>query len=319
MAKIKSPFPYFGGKSKVANLVWDKLGDVKQYIEPFFGSGAVLFRRPESRVKGKIYEIVNDANGYVSNVWRSLKQYPDKVAEWCDYPVNHADLSARRRYMLSKKDELLEKLIADYEYCDPQLAGIWIWGMSCWIGGGFDSGNLNEKICNRPDLVNNHGCFSIGKIPHIAHDRGIINQEIYKWFEQIADRLRYVKVVCGDWTKVCGGNWQTDKKPCGMFFDPPYGVKDRSLNCYGDFDTATVANDVRKWCAERGDNPDLRIVLAGYEEHMELVDDYGWTCENWHTGGGYANIGKSRGKDNAKREYLYYSPYCLTDRGLFNG
>lgn len=29
---MKAPFPYFGGKSKVADVVWEALGDVKHYI-----------------------------------------------------------------------------------------------------------------------------------------------------------------------------------------------------------------------------------------------------------------------------------------------
>lgn len=37
---LKSPYPYFGGKSRVAHLVWDRFGDVPNYVEPFFGSGA---------------------------------------------------------------------------------------------------------------------------------------------------------------------------------------------------------------------------------------------------------------------------------------
>ena len=43
---LRSPFPWFGGKSRVAGLVWDRFGDVPNYVEPFFGSGAVLFGRP---------------------------------------------------------------------------------------------------------------------------------------------------------------------------------------------------------------------------------------------------------------------------------
>lgn len=34
----KAPFPYFGGKSKAAPLVWQLLGDVEHYVEPFAGS-----------------------------------------------------------------------------------------------------------------------------------------------------------------------------------------------------------------------------------------------------------------------------------------
>ena len=43
---LKAPFPYFGGKSSIADLVWQALGDVKHYLEPFFGSGAILLARP---------------------------------------------------------------------------------------------------------------------------------------------------------------------------------------------------------------------------------------------------------------------------------
>jgi site-specific DNA-adenine methylase len=38
---MKSPFPWMGGKSRVADLVWDRFGNVPNYCEPFFGSGAV--------------------------------------------------------------------------------------------------------------------------------------------------------------------------------------------------------------------------------------------------------------------------------------
>ena len=43
---LKAPFPWFGGKSRVADIVWDRFGDVANYVEPFFGSGAVLLARP---------------------------------------------------------------------------------------------------------------------------------------------------------------------------------------------------------------------------------------------------------------------------------
>jgi len=41
--------PWFGGKSRAAHLVWAAFGDVSNYVEPFFGSGAVLLAVPENR------------------------------------------------------------------------------------------------------------------------------------------------------------------------------------------------------------------------------------------------------------------------------
>ncbi len=39
---LKAPFPWFGGKSRAAELIWSRLGDVSNYVEPFAGSLAVL-------------------------------------------------------------------------------------------------------------------------------------------------------------------------------------------------------------------------------------------------------------------------------------
>ncbi|MEM1891696.1 MAG: DNA adenine methylase, partial [Nitrososphaerota archaeon] len=55
----KPLFPYFGGKSKAAHLVWQRFGKVDHYIEPFFGSGAVLFLQPGISKS----ETVNDIDG----------------------------------------------------------------------------------------------------------------------------------------------------------------------------------------------------------------------------------------------------------------
>jgi DNA adenine methylase len=53
---MQAPRPWFGGKSRAADLVWSRLGDVPNYVEPFFGSGAILLARPhEPRI-----ETVND-------------------------------------------------------------------------------------------------------------------------------------------------------------------------------------------------------------------------------------------------------------------
>ena len=47
MPPLPAPFPWFGGKRRVSSLVWDAIGPVDNYIEPFAGSLAVLLRRPD--------------------------------------------------------------------------------------------------------------------------------------------------------------------------------------------------------------------------------------------------------------------------------
>lgn len=114
-AKLKAPFPYFGGKSKVASIVWQLLGQPKHYLEPFFGSGAVLLNRPNWNL-GMI-ETINDKDCFISNVWRAMKWNPKETAKWSDWPINHADLCARRKYLIDHQNEQPE-LFEIKEACD---------------------------------------------------------------------------------------------------------------------------------------------------------------------------------------------------------
>ena len=81
--ELRAPFPWFGGKSRIASVVWEVLGNVPNYVEPFFGSGAVLLARPHApRI-----ETVNDLDGMVCNFWRAVKAAPEEVAKHADWPV----------------------------------------------------------------------------------------------------------------------------------------------------------------------------------------------------------------------------------------
>lgn len=85
---LKAPFPWMGGKARVADYVWSRLGDVDNYVEPFAGSLAVLLRRPaEHFADGYRVETVNDANSFLVNFWRAVREAPEAVAEWADWPV----------------------------------------------------------------------------------------------------------------------------------------------------------------------------------------------------------------------------------------
>lgn len=302
---LQAPFPYFGGKSSIAYKVWEYLGDVKHYMEPFCGSLAVLLNRPNPQHNHM--ETVNDADGHIVNVWRAIKKAPDAVAEVADYPVFHIELNVRRRILRENSEGLKEKLMADEDYYDARLAGYYIWAASCWIGGGLTSHG-------RPHLSGDVGIHKTGKRPNLA-DTGVgIHRpqvHIYQWMQDLADRLRRVRVTCGDWTVICNGEWQNSKGTVGIFFDPPYSDKDRSNGLYA-VDSYDVAHDVRQWCIERGSREDYRIVLAGYyEEHEELLN-HGWRAFRYKVQGGYGNRNKN-GYINRFRETLFISPYCNQD------
>src|SRR3990170_4517110 len=118
---MKAPFVYFGGKSAVASIVWQALGQPAHYIEPFFGSGAVLLLRPDFDPASHT-ETVCDKDGHLANVWRALQADPDTVAKWCDWPVNHCDLTARKKVLNAERINLKQALISDDKFYNARLA-----------------------------------------------------------------------------------------------------------------------------------------------------------------------------------------------------
>lgn len=319
-------FPYFGGKSPVAGVVWRALGDVDRYVEPFFGSGAVLFKRPATH--SARYESVNDADGMVANFWRAVKSDPEAVAMHADNPVNECDLHARHLWLVGRRESIADRVCADPHWYDAKAAGWWVWGMSTaitgnWMTGGSwvardgrlvkDDHYRPDGICRaRPHIGTHLGVNRYARGPIAgACDRHAekLRREI-KWF---ADRLRHVEVLCGDWSRACGSYTTTTQQgTCGVFLDPPYAdTAGRATGLYA-VDCQNVAHRVREWAIANGDGPEFRIVLAGYEGEHKMPGT--WRKHEWTAQGGMACIGNGNGKTNRFRERLWFSPHCLDVR-----
>lgn len=141
---MKAPFPWHGGKSRHAKRIWQELGDPKVYAEPFAGSLAVLLNRPPS-AHGNLREVVCDKDANIVNFWRAMQAAPENVARWADWPTFHHDLNARHRWIQETNAERAERIRADMDYFDPKAAGVWAWGVSNWIGGGFGTKAVLKK------------------------------------------------------------------------------------------------------------------------------------------------------------------------------
>jgi hypothetical protein len=159
----------------VADVVWSAMGEVKNYVEPFFGSGAVLFLRPGG--PGQI-ETINDADGYVANFWRAIQRDSDAVAEYADWPVNECDMTARHLWLLEQKTSLVDRLFGDHEFYDAKAAGFWVWGQCCWIGSGWCSGR-GPWISDGGELrLRNTGQGVNRQLPHLGNTGKGVNRQL---------------------------------------------------------------------------------------------------------------------------------------------
>lgn len=295
-APLRAPFPWFGGKSRAAGLVWSALGDVTNYVEPFAGSLAVMLARP--RVIGM--ETVNDADAHLCNFWRAAQASPDAVTGFADWPVNEADLHARHKWLLARRAELLASLDADPEFFDAKTAGWWLWGLSQWIGDGWcGEGKPSRKIPN----IDGHG----GKGVHS------VTASTPVLLRALAKRLRGVRVACGDWRRVLGGSALRAHGACGIFLDPPYadGEMDYAAGGMG----SDIFAETQRWAIEHGADRGLRIVLAGYDGGAPMPA--GWRTVEWTASRGFG----SADNENRHRERLWLSPHCIgaAQRSLFDG
>jgi len=344
--------PYFGGKSRIAPYVWSRLGDTPNYCEPFLGSAAMLLARPDEHEWWDRTETVNDADSFLANTWRAIQQAPEEVARWADSPVIEQDLHARHVWLRGERSELTRKLEGDPDFYDPKAAGWWLWGMCCWIGGGWcgPSGNGPWESIDG-EFVKTSGAGQKRKLPHLGDagmgvlrkrphlgdaGRGVHRQRPHlgdagrdsadtvceDWAEHLGDymrslanRLRRVRICCGDWSRIMGPTPTVKLGLTGVFLDPPYDLAERDEGCYST-DSEGVARDVRQWCVEHGSDPKLRIALCGYrgEGHEEL-EDLGWEPWYWKARGGYGSQAdeNGRGRANSARECAWFSPHCQPD------
>ncbi|HUW30949.1 MAG TPA: hypothetical protein VM223_05000, partial [Planctomycetota bacterium] len=172
------------------------------------------------------------------------------------------------------------------------------------IDGWSDRG-IHAK---RPDISGRHGCLK-GIHRGVAGTCAERTANIREYLQLLADRLRNVRVCCGDWSRVCTKAVTWGMGTTGVLLDPPYpheAKRDRDIYAADDYE---VAHQTHNWAVANGDNPKLRIAFCGYEGTHDFPP--AWDCMAWKAQGGYANRSDKQGRKNAKRERIWFSPHCL--------
>ena len=305
------------------------------YCEPFFGSGAVLFNRPTSQDT----ETVNDKDGFVANFWRAVKSDPEAVAEAADQPVNERDLEARHYWLVSEGREKLTRVLSDPDGFDAKIAGWWVHGQCTWIGSGWCSGEGPWRVVEgqwvsdrqlihlrNPGQGVNRQLIHLGD-PGQGVNRQLIHlgdpgkgtcqlhrEHLLEYFRRISDRLRYVRVACGEWDRILTPSVTFRFGLTGILLDPPYETGEVDYSVGGNKESGLVAA-VRDWAVANGDNPLLRIALCGYEGEFEMPPS--WECVPWKAAGGYSSTAAedTQGKENRHRERVWFSEHCLKRNG----
>lgn len=314
---LRAPFPYFGGKSRVAHIMWEHLGDVDVYIEPFAGSLAVLLARPHPP---KV-EIANDYDGLIVNVWRAIKHAPEAVAEHAVAPIMELEVNARHWALVNERARVRAALEADPEWFDAKLAGWWVYGAGSRIGSGWATGTGAWQLTPTGWLRVGGGGI-VRQVPHLGASKGVHAQlhhyrdytgsnnqfvKVTAWLRHLSERLQHLKIASGDFMRVLNPN--LNRGVHGVFLDPPYerGVR----TAYANYDESATGR-ANAWCVENGANPRLRAIICGYDDEHDNLLAHGWSRIDLAPGRSY--------QAEHRDEKAWLSPHCLQppeQMGLF--
>lgn len=73
--KLRAPFGWVGGKTKLANDIISLIPEHKTYIEVFGGAGSVLYKKEPSKL-----EVFNDINSELINLHRIIRNNPQSLS-----------------------------------------------------------------------------------------------------------------------------------------------------------------------------------------------------------------------------------------------
>ncbi len=238
---MRTPFPYFGSKSRVAAEVWQRFGNPSYYFEPFLGAGGVLLGRPGV---GK-YEYVVDTDCLITNFFRAAK-YGDqrelaKLAEW---PASQLDLEARTRWLKTQRQRLHRNLTNQPKWYDAECAAWYAWVQSVRI-----SSNGATIVLGRTGGIRSR------------------SENLEGYFAALAERLKNVVIAYGDWTRLTNAAERNcHGADCAILLDPPYDYGTGRQKRLYVHDSADLSSYVRRWALARAKtHPRLRIALCGFE------------------------------------------------------
>ncbi len=245
-----APFAYYGGKAGLAHRIVDLMPPHRVYIEPFFGSGAVLFAKPPA-----VHEIINDLDRNVVTFFRVLREQPEELERVCALtPHARSEWEAADLYDWPARDHSRNVPGEDLE----RARRFWV--------------RVNQSFAKTTGTATGWSVTTARRqaVPASALSR-------ITRFARVADRLARCSIECSDGASVVDRLATSDTV---VYADPPYlastrNGRDKGANDYA-VDMGTAAAHER--LAESLTRTPATVLLSGYPSPLyeSLYGDW------WH-------------------------------------
>lgn len=239
---MNSVLKYPGSKWNIAGQLVELIPPHHSYVEPYFGSGAVLFSKAPSSI-----ETINDLDGSVVNLFRCIQQDSERLARL----VMTTPFS---REVYDRQFETDSSCAGRYQ----RAAGFLV---QCWQGHGFRTNGY--KVGWKSDVHGRESMYALWNWYRLP-----------EWIIETAERLRKVQTECRPALEVIR---RFDYSDVFMYIDPPYLLGTRSAKQYRhemtDADQEELLNIILQSKA--------KIMISGYESDMYNDYLQGWHKEHF--------------------------------------
>lgn len=183
---MKTPITYYGGKQRLADTIVSMIPEHRIYCEPYFGGGAVFFRKPPS-----FLEAINDNNDLLINFYKETQNNFEQLKILVDNSLcSERDfLRAKEIYYGRIESNPLEQAWALWYTLNLSFSG------SVYGSWKKDNGTSGSHV---------------GR--YFSEKRKIFGPHLKR-------RLQYVQISCSDALDVIQGR---DSENTFFYIDPPY-------------------------------------------------------------------------------------------------
>lgn len=230
---------YPGSKWNIASQIVELIPKHHSYVEPFFGSGAVLFSKAPSDI-----ETINDLDSDVTNLFRCIQKDSERLARLVITTP------------FSRKEYDIQYEMPDGAICNDSFQRAAGFLIRCWQGHGFRTNGY--KVGWKNDVVGRERAYALWNWYRLPG-----------WIIDIAERLRMVQIENRPALEVIK---RFNYENVFMYLDPPYLLETRRGKQYKHEMTDAEHEEMLKELLQSK----AQIMISGYES--DLYNDYlkGW-------------------------------------------
>ncbi|MCS1383572.1 DNA adenine methylase [Lysinibacillus sphaericus] len=192
---MKRVLNYVGSKWNLASWIVNQMPEHKVYLEPFFGSGAVLFNKQVARI-----ETINDLDGNIVNLFKVIRDQPAQLAQQIQLTP----------YSRQEYNESITAL--NDELNAVERARVFL--VRCWMARG-------GKTSDRTGWRHNVDSTTFSALPDWRKLPAIVLEA--------TERLKHVKIENLDAVTLIR---RYNKVDCLIYSDPPYLLSTRTKRHY---------------------------------------------------------------------------------------